>query len=955
MRGAYMMRCLVLLVMMLVALSASLVRAQPLPADPKLTVGECENGLRYIVVRHRMPPLRAQVWLHVAAGSMNETDGQRGATHFLSHMAFRGSENMPPELLKQMLREIGSPKADDNSHTTFDETVYKLSLRDATTDAVGQALRFLKEVGSGLTFPELAMDEERAAILAEQTASANVSQRVQEFLLSQISPGSIIGDRVRLGTPASVKALTREDLRAYYRTWYVPSNMTVIFVGDMDAAEVVRLIQQTMGVGPKAARPAPPDLGIKAETTSRAAVFTDAELKGTQAYIFHVLPCRPPLTTVEELRWRVIDSVAVDVFNRRMHERISRNKFPHSTAGASSQEIPGVCQLVGVYVSGEAGKWREALTSLATEMQRARLHGFYASEVQESKDAFLSQWEKNVKNEGLRQAAAYAQTLVAAAGNGDVIMSPSQTLEQLQAIFAQVDERVVSEHFARMMDPTGALFMVAAPTGSDAPRQDELLAAGIEAVSVTPEPEAEFVKPTALMTGRPKPGSIVEEKMHDATGVWNGWFNNGVVMHHRHMDVAKGQATITVALAGGVIEENELTRGLTEAGSVAWSRPATSKLPSFVIQELTENTIFWGANRGSDTPKLRLGGGPGLDNQLLVIAGPVEHMETGMQLLHLMLTDPMIEPPGLEEWKAKQVQGAERRTMQGEAVFSDAMLDMLYPKTEPRIRPLTIEQVGKVTLEDAQAWVRRQVLTSPIEVSVVGDITREQAVELVGTYIGSLPARERISETTLDDRRAVEPPPGPHRLTREAEGLAALAFIMAGFRGTDSANMEDARLLGLASQILTERLNAMEATDPLIQNASVRSQPSQEFPGTGVFGAYGLVAPEKVENAMDRIFALYDAMAKDGPTVEELAHAKQQVSHQLEAALANPDFWSEQLSLLTYRARSLDDLAQAQTPYQSITPEDVRRAVAKYHTLERRMQLVLLQKGEVQILQPKRE
>jgi zinc protease len=929
-------------VMILAFLLASLRMAagQPLPQDARIQTGECENGLRYIVARHAMPPLRAQVWLQIDAGSLNETAAQRGAANFIAHLAPDGSENYPPEAAKQLIDSLGKM----TSSTSFNESVYRFDLRDATPENIGRALAFLRDVANGLTFPGAEVEKERTAILEEQKKTANVEQRVQEFLLAQIAPGSIIGDRPRAGTPASVAALGVDDLRAFYRRWYVPSNMTVIFAGDADPGQVIQAIKGTVGAGPRVPRPAGPELGVKPMSESRAAVISDGELKGARVYFLRPGPLQPPVTTVEDLRRRVTDSVAVGAFNRRLGTKIQSGKFPFEEGGSFSSDLTGICQLSGVYVASDARSWQDALKALGTEVQRARLHGLFASEIDETKKQFLAQAEQNVANEAVRQGVAYAQALSAAAGNGDVLMSAQDTLEQLKGILGSLDEKAVSDSFAKVMDPSDVLYMVALPSTGEVPKESDLLAAGNSAMSVSPEAESEYVMPKALMPERPAPAKVVEEHMHDASGVWSGWLDNGVLVHHRRMDVSKGQATVTVAVAGGLIEETELTRGLTEAGSVAWSRPATSKLPSYVIQELTKDKIKYQAD-DKDPKKLRLGGGPGVDNLLLAVSGPVENLETGMQLLHLLLTDPVIEAPALDQWRKTQIEAADGRAKQARSVFNDAMIDMVYPPGELRPRPLTREQVERVKLEAAQAWFHQRLAAGPIEVSVVGDITREQAVDLVATYIGSLPTRDRISSTTFDSLRQIEHVKGPQVVKREVEGMTDTSFIMAGFLGTDADKVADARLLGVAAQVLQTRLSqTVQTKEQLLTNILVQSQPAQEFPGFGVFGVYAPAQADKAEPAVKRIFEVLDEFRDNGPTVEELAAAKQQVSLQLESALADPGFWSGQLSLLEYRGAKLDDLAGALDPYKAMTPDEVKNAFAKYDLPDRRMQLILVQK-----------
>ncbi len=407
---------------------------------------------------------------------------------------------------------------------------------------------------------------------------------------------------------------------------------------------------------------------------------------------------------------------------------------------------------------------------------------------------------------------------------------------------------------------------------------------------------------------------------------------------------ARGQATVTVAVAGGLINETELTRGLTEAGSVSWSRPATSTLPSFAIQELTKDKIQYRVDE-TDPKKLRLGGGPGVDHLLLAVTGPVEHMETGFQLLHVLLTDPVIEAPGLDQWKKVQLDAADARAKQPKSVFNDGVMNLVYPKSELRPRPLTRGQVEHVTLDAAQEWIRRVIATGPIEVSVVGDISREDALSLAAAYVGSLPKRERISSATFDDKRKIPHLQGEQRLSLEAEGITEAGYIMAGFPGADAENVADARAMLVASQILTTRLTErVQTKEQLVRNVVVQSQTALEFPGFGVFGAFALTDAPKLDPAADAIFAVFDEFRGSGPTVEELATTKQQLAIQMEAELANPGYWTGQLSLLEYRGLKLDDVAGAVAPFRNMTPEEVKSAFAKYAVPEKRLRFTLVQK-----------
>ena len=95
---------------------------------------------------------------------------------------------------------------------------------------------------------------------------------------------------------------------------------------------------------------------------------------------------------------------------------------------------------------------------------------------------------------------------------------------------------------------------------------------------------------------------------------------------------------------------------------------------------------------------------------------------------------------------------------------------------------------------------------SPIEVSIVGDIPRERAVELALSYLGSLPARARISPGTLENLRALKRPAGPLSTRAEVGTQTDKAYAISGFFWVERDDVRDDRLLDLAARVLTNRM-----------------------------------------------------------------------------------------------------------------------------------------------------
>ena len=118
----------------------------PLPVDSLVTVGTFSNGLRYYIRANARPEARAELRLVVNAGSVLEDDDQLGLAHFVEHMAFNGTANFPKQALVDYLERIGMRFGPEiNAYTSFDETVYMLTVPTDTATVLETAFQVLRD------------------------------------------------------------------------------------------------------------------------------------------------------------------------------------------------------------------------------------------------------------------------------------------------------------------------------------------------------------------------------------------------------------------------------------------------------------------------------------------------------------------------------------------------------------------------------------------------------------------------------------------------------------------------------------------------------------------------------------------------------------------------------------------------------------------------------------------
>src|SRR5687767_14620512 len=213
--------------------------ASDLPADPAFRYGRLANGMRYIIRKNQRPEATALVRMDIQAGSLDEREDERGFAHFVEHMAFNGSTNVPEGEMVHLLERNGLAfGADTNASTGFEQTQYKLDLPRNDPKLLDTALMLMRETVSELKFDEEAVARERGVVLSELRDSLTYARRNLEDQLEFLYPEATYPKRLPIGVPQTLNAATGASLRAYWEREYTPTDTSIVVVGDFDPALV---------------------------------------------------------------------------------------------------------------------------------------------------------------------------------------------------------------------------------------------------------------------------------------------------------------------------------------------------------------------------------------------------------------------------------------------------------------------------------------------------------------------------------------------------------------------------------------------------------------------------------------------------------------------------------------------------------------------------------------------
>ncbi len=204
------------------------------------TITTLPNGLR--VVTQAMPHLgTVSLGLWVGAGARHETEREHGISHFLEHMAFKGTKRRSAQQIAEEIEEVGGEL---NAATSLETTAYFARVLKGDE---GVALGLIADILQNSAFKRPELDGERQVILQEIAATRDSPDDVAYDLLHDAAfPRQPVG-RAILGTPDSVKRFTAGDLKGFLKRRYHPENMVLSAAGAVRHASFLRHAEALFG------------------------------------------------------------------------------------------------------------------------------------------------------------------------------------------------------------------------------------------------------------------------------------------------------------------------------------------------------------------------------------------------------------------------------------------------------------------------------------------------------------------------------------------------------------------------------------------------------------------------------------------------------------------------------------------------------------------------------------
>src|SRR5881392_3591085 len=338
------------------------------------------NGLTVIVQEdHSAPVASVQAWC--ATGSIDEDQHLgAGVSHILEHMLFKGTNTRSANQIAQSIQDVGGYI---NAYTSFDRTVFWI---DVPKDGVGTALEVLSDAMMNSSLPPDEYNKEQEVIRREFAMGMDDPDRMASLLLFATAYQRHPYRFPVIGELEIYNQLTQEQVMQYYKTRYVPNNLTFVVVGDVNGEKVQQQLNDLFNAYPeKSLKPLfipeePPQLGRREVHKEFATELTHFSMA------WHI----PEVTSPDVPALDLLSTILGDGRSSRLYRRV-REEAGLAFRIAAFSYTPGDPGLFGIDATLDPKK-REAAEQLALQiLDEVKQNGVSADELEKAKKITLSQ------------------------------------------------------------------------------------------------------------------------------------------------------------------------------------------------------------------------------------------------------------------------------------------------------------------------------------------------------------------------------------------------------------------------------------------------------------------------------------------------------------------------------------------------------------------------------------
>ncbi len=903
------------------------------PMDPAWRFGELPNGLRYAIRRNEIPARVVSIRVRVDVGSLMEETHEAGYAHFLEHLSFRGSRDVPDGESKRIWQRLGAEfGVDSNAQTTATQTSFAVDLPDATPAGLDESLKILASIVSAPNIVPEAVDAERAVVMAERREGLGPGATAGDQTRAFYYAGQRLADHSPIGTVATLTGATAQSLQAFHDRWFRPDRTVVAISGDADPAVLEELVQKHFGSWQgKGATPPLPDFGKPDPRAPATKVIIAPELPASIG-LAYLRPWVFRNDTIAFNQARAVDDLALQLINRRLAAAAS--------AGASFLEASVIRDDTARSVSATyvniiplSGDWEKALRDVRAIIEDARRTPPSAADIDREFADMMGALNRAVSTSAVESSARQVDNFMSAIDIRETVIAPQDHLAIYREGRRFMTPEQVRDSTRRMFtgDAVRALLTLKAPQGNaqarlatalraqvQPARNARLDARGITMASLPALPPAGKV---AL--AQPVPGLAVEQVV----------FENGVTLYLSPNKAEPGKVRINVRFGHGQQSFSPDENVALWAAPGALAASGIGDLDQIALGELV-NGRQMGLPFGIDEDAFVMG----------MVSSPQDYRDQ-LRLFATRLAFPRWDAAPLAR-AAAALRLSYDPTPASASEALDRDVSWLLRDKDERVAPPVPADADELTLEKFKEVWQPRLSTGSIEIQIFGDATRDEAVAAVAETFGALDQRPETVTPAENRVRRFPAPAGQPVLLRHGGPAEQAGAVIAWPTGGGEERIKESRQLAMLARIINDRLfEKFRSVDGAAYTPSAVSIWPEAYPTGGYLMVQSQLRPERIADFYSMMDEVVADLAARPVSTDELERQVEPLRKLFERARSSNAFWMTQLQGMSRDPRKLAMARSFASDMLNVTAEDIQALAQRYLRPETRWTAIVLPNG----------
>ncbi|MBS3914640.1 MAG: insulinase family protein [Bacteroidetes bacterium] len=891
--------------------------AQAIPLDSRVKKAQLANGLTYYIMQNSQPKNKVELRLVVNAGSILEDDDQQGLAHFLEHMLFNGTTHFKKNELVDYLQQIGVKfGADLNAYTSFDETVFILPIPTERPEIVEKGFQVLEDWAHNALLEESEIDKERGVVLEEYRLGLGADKRMWEKYLPEVLKGSRYAERLPIGKKEILETFKPETLRRFYRDWYRPDLMSVVVVGDLDAATAEAYINKYFsGIkGPENPKPRPV-FSHPAVNETRICVASDKEATNN-TFNINIFPKQPNVAAQNEtdLLRDMIYYLHTYVFYERCEDISQKPNAPFAYAGSNIYPYFSRTNLsMGFYGYFDDKKASESFHKVYSEMLKLKKFGIQSGELDRAKKNILAYYENQFNDRSKTNSEYLVYKFLQNFLSGEPAPDPEWQLQFLKKYLDGITPEMVNAMIGDLFqtENIAVVFELIEKEGTVLPTKEEVTQWMQETEQVQVIANVEETVNSSLMKQIPTPVRGYKIKKTKAPGVKMLQLKNGLHVYYKITDFKDDEISFKAFSPGGTstIPDSELKE--TSLGMSWISSPTLNGMNPAVFSKVISGKNAW------------VGAGVSGTKETLTGSSGIADLETMMQWTHLYFTSLEKDRENYDAFVNKRV-AYYSNFLNNPAFYFQMQCQQILANGNPRYIGFPTEQMMKgQNYESVFSLLKEKYSNAAdFEFFYMGNLDEKKFIDYCETYLASLPVTGK-RETKIKHTWPMPQGPIDSTIYKGTDPKATVNIIYSAYKNYDP---KLALYLDFVAEILEIKLvEILREEASGVYGVGAYAYFTRDGDPSYSFYINFPCGPENVDKLSKLAIEELNKIIQNGPDPKDLAKVKEAKRLELEKNLRENSYWLGKVTWWVEHHEKLGDPAKGYKKIEDVTAAQVQK------------------------------